>query len=227
MLRRRVSAALNSARRLEKPWHDQRFGIASERDQAKQAVIEKLDVGVEQHTDVAGRESEAGVVGGAEAQVPRQLRDLSSPSARDRCPAVVRAAVDDDHLIETHTVEGQPMLEGVGGLLGEVGTIVRSCHERYDGLGYPDRLAGEAIPLEARIVACCDAFNAMTTDRPYRAALRLADALEELRVHRARQFDPNVVDALLAVTSRLATWTGRKPVIHQSARPLGDRLRYS
>jgi HD-GYP domain-containing protein (c-di-GMP phosphodiesterase class II) len=102
-------------------------------------------------------------------------------------------------LIETHTVVGQTMLESVGGLLGEVGTIVRSCHERYDGLGYPDRFAGDAIPVEARIVACCDAFNAMTTDRAYRAAMALADALEELRAHRGTQFDPDVVDQLLAM----------------------------
>jgi HD-GYP domain-containing protein (c-di-GMP phosphodiesterase class II) len=58
-----------------------------------------------------------------------------------------------------------------------VGTLVRSCHERYDGLGYPDGLVGDAIPIEARIVCCCDAFNATTTDRPYRAALSLEDAL--------------------------------------------------
>jgi HD-GYP domain-containing protein (c-di-GMP phosphodiesterase class II) len=100
-------------------------------------------------------------------------------------------------VIETHTIEGEAMLERVGGMLGEVGKLVRSCHERYDGLGYPDGLAGEAIPIEARIVCCCDAFNAMTTDRPYRAALSLAEALSELRAHRGTQFDPDVVDCLL------------------------------
>jgi HD-GYP domain-containing protein (c-di-GMP phosphodiesterase class II) len=100
-------------------------------------------------------------------------------------------------LIETHTIEGETMLERVGGMLGEVGRLVRSCHERYDGLGYPDGLAGEAIPIEARIVCCCDAFNAMTTDRPYRAALPLTEALNELRACRGTQFDPRVVDRLL------------------------------
>ena len=102
-------------------------------------------------------------------------------------------------VMKTHTIEGEAMLVGVGGLLGEVGQIVRSCHERYDGLGYPDRLAGEAIPVEARIISCCDAFNAMTTDRPYRAAMPLDEALTELRVHRGSQFDPHVVDTLLAL----------------------------
>jgi HD-GYP domain-containing protein (c-di-GMP phosphodiesterase class II) len=107
-------------------------------------------------------------------------------------------------LIETHTIEGEAMLERVGGMLGEIGRLVRSCHERYDGLGYPDGLAGEAIPIEARIVCCCDAFNAMTTDRPYRAALSLDEALGELRTHRGTQFDPRVADVLLALHNDVA-----------------------
>jgi HD-GYP domain-containing protein (c-di-GMP phosphodiesterase class II) len=110
------------------------------------------------------------------------------------------ALTDDERaVIQTHTIEGEAMLERVGGMLAEVGRLVRSCHERYDGLGYPDGLAGEAIPIEARIVCCCDAFNAMTTDRPYRAALSLDEALGELRVHRGTQFDPYIVDCLLAI----------------------------
>ncbi len=106
-------------------------------------------------------------------------------------------------IMKTHTIEGEEMLLGVGGVLGEVGRIVRSCHERYDGLGYPDRIPGEAIPIEARIISCCDAFNAMITDRPYRAAMPLSEALNELRVHRGTQFDPCVVDILLAMHAEL------------------------
>ena len=102
-------------------------------------------------------------------------------------------------IIETHTIEGEKMLKNVGGLLAEVGTIVRSCHERYDGRGYPDKLAGQTIAVEARIIACCDAFNAMTTDRSYRKALAVEVALEELRANRGTQFDPRVVDALLVL----------------------------
>ena len=102
-------------------------------------------------------------------------------------------------IINTHTIEGERVLKKVGGLLGEVGTIVRSCHERWDGGGYPDGLAGEDIPLIARIVSCCDAFNAMTTDRPYRAALHVAEAVAELERNRGGQFDPAVVDALTRV----------------------------
>jgi HD-GYP domain-containing protein (c-di-GMP phosphodiesterase class II) len=100
-------------------------------------------------------------------------------------------------VMETHTLEGQRMLDQVGGVLGEVGQIVRSSHERWDGSGYPDGLAGTAIPIESAIVSVCDAFNAMTTHRPYRRALSLDEALDELRVNRGTQFSPRVVDALL------------------------------
>jgi HD-GYP domain-containing protein (c-di-GMP phosphodiesterase class II) len=99
-------------------------------------------------------------------------------------------------VINTHTVEGERMLGRVGGLLGEVGRVVRSCHERWDGGGYPDGLAGEEIPLVARIVCCCDAYNAMTTDRPYRGALPGHEALAEVERNSGTQFDPRVVDAL-------------------------------
>ena len=105
-------------------------------------------------------------------------------------------------VIETHTVIGEGLLKKVGGLLGDVGTIVRSCHERWDGAGYPDGLAGGSIPLVARIVCTCDAFSAMTTDRSYRAARPVDEALEELRRCAGTQFDPRVVEALCAVASR-------------------------
>lgn len=100
-------------------------------------------------------------------------------------------------VIETHTVEGQRMLETVGGMLGRVGQLVRSCHEHWDGSGYPDGLAGEQIPLVSRIVCACDAFNAMTTDRPYRRALSVEEAVAELRRCAGTQFDPWVVDAIV------------------------------
>ena len=105
-------------------------------------------------------------------------------------------------VIEEHTIEGERMLHRVGGLLGSVGRIVRSCHERYDGRGYPDGMAGEEIPLIARIVACCDAYNAMTTERSYRKALAREDAIAELARNRGTQFDPRVVDALVAALER-------------------------
>ncbi len=99
-------------------------------------------------------------------------------------------------LIKTHTIEGQQLLDRVGGLMGRVGKIVRSCHERWDGRGYPDGLAGVEIPLPARIVFCCDAYNAMTTDRPYRKSLGREKALAEIRDNSGTQFDPTVAAAL-------------------------------
>jgi HD-GYP domain-containing protein (c-di-GMP phosphodiesterase class II) len=105
-------------------------------------------------------------------------------------------------VIETHTVEGERMLVGVGGLLGQVGRLVRSCHERWDGGGYPDGLAGDGIPLVARIVCACDAFSAMTTTRPYRDALADEQAIAELGRCSGTHFDPRVVAALTDVVSR-------------------------
>jgi putative nucleotidyltransferase with HDIG domain len=111
--------------------------------------------------------------------------------------------LDDEEwkIMRTHTVEGQRMLERVGGLLARVGVVVRASHERYDGGGYPDGLAGDQIPLAARIVSACDAFNAMTTDRSYRKALSLEVAIAELRNNTGTQFDPLVVEALVAVAA--------------------------
>jgi HD-GYP domain-containing protein (c-di-GMP phosphodiesterase class II) len=108
-----------------------------------------------------------------------------------------KLTAEERELIETHTVEGQRLLHRVGGALSEIGDIVRACHERWDGKGYPDGVIGDAAPLVARIVACCDAFNAMTTDRSYRQALPLPVAIEELERNAGTQFDPAVVAALV------------------------------
>jgi HD-GYP domain-containing protein (c-di-GMP phosphodiesterase class II) len=109
--------------------------------------------------------------------------------------------LDDEEraLINTHTLLGEEMLGQVGGLLGNVGHVVRSSHERWDGGGYPDGLAGEDIPIAARIVSACDAWSAMTTDRAYRSRLTDEEAALELSVCSGSQFDPSVVEALLGV----------------------------
>jgi HD-GYP domain-containing protein (c-di-GMP phosphodiesterase class II) len=83
----------------------------------------------------------------------------------------------------------------------EVGEIVRAHHERWDGGGYPDGLAGEAIPLEARIITCCDSWSAMRTDRPYRTAMSVAAATEQMIVNSGSQFDPAVVEAMMPVVA--------------------------
>jgi diguanylate cyclase (GGDEF)-like protein len=95
-----------------------------------------------------------------------------------------------------HTIIGERIL-GAAPALRPVATLVRASHERWDGTGYPDGLEGEDIPLGARIVGVCDAYHAMTTDRPYREAMSHAEAMAELRRCSGSQFDPAVVNALL------------------------------
>jgi HD-GYP domain-containing protein (c-di-GMP phosphodiesterase class II) len=107
--------------------------------------------------------------------------------------------LDDEEwkVIRQHTIEGERMLKRIGGVLAEVGKIVRASHEDFDGSGYPDGLAGEEIPIEARIVTCCDAFSAMTTTRSYRKAMGTDAAVAELRACAGTQFDPDVVASLV------------------------------
>jgi HD-GYP domain-containing protein (c-di-GMP phosphodiesterase class II) len=106
-------------------------------------------------------------------------------------------------VMRTHTVEGEGMLNRIGGVLEQTGVVVRTHHERWDGNGYPDGLAGEEIPVGARVITACDAFNAMTTDRPYRKAMPLDVAVAELRNESGKQFDPRVVAALIEIVE---TW---------------------
>jgi len=82
---------------------------------------------------------------------------------------------------------------------------VRACHERWDGSGYPDGRSREEIPLEARIIFACDAFHAMTTDRPYRLRLPVEEALRRLEAGAGTQFDPRVVEVCLRVLTPQAT----------------------
>jgi diguanylate cyclase (GGDEF)-like protein len=98
-------------------------------------------------------------------------------------------------VLETHTLLGEQMLGGVPLLAGGGIRVVRSHHERWDGRGYPDRLAGPDIPLGARVFAIADTLDAMTSDRPYRAALGWDEAVAEIAAQSARQFDPEVVEA--------------------------------
>jgi HD-GYP domain-containing protein (c-di-GMP phosphodiesterase class II) len=129
-------------------------------------------------------------------------------------------------VVKTHTIEGQQMLGRVGGLLGTVGEIVRSCHERWDGTGYPDGLRGAEIPLAARIVFYCDAYNAMTTNRVYRPAMSPAAALAELSAHAGTQFDPQVAAAGARVVQRLerADASARAREVVSEKAPLARRV---
>ena len=120
-------------------------------------------------------------------------------------------------IMRQHPEWGAQMLRRVPGLK-RVSRIVRHAHERWDGEGYPDRLRSDDIPLESRIIFACDAYQAMTSDRPYRDAMRPWVAVSELREGAGGQFDPDVVDVLVgalreerAVSTRLFQQEERVP----------------
>jgi putative nucleotidyltransferase with HDIG domain len=110
------------------------------------------------------------------------------------------AALSDEEraIIESHVTKGEELLRRLSSVPDHVIEAVRHHHERYDGTGYPDRLKGVEIPLGARIIAVCDAVDAMLSDRPYRAALSVPTVFEQLRRHSGGQFDPGIVEAVIA-----------------------------
>jgi diguanylate cyclase (GGDEF)-like protein len=105
--------------------------------------------------------------------------------------------------LHQHTIIGQRIVS-VAPALVRAGTLIRSSHEHFDGTGYPDRLAGEQIPIGARVIAVCDAYEAIVSDRPYRAARSPHEALAELRRCAGDQFDPAVVAAFEATIADVA-----------------------
>jgi HD-GYP domain-containing protein (c-di-GMP phosphodiesterase class II) len=121
------------------------------------------------------------------AAVPSRILDKPGPLDPDEWAVMA-----------THPAIGESIVRDVAAVR-EAAAAVRHHHERYDGTGYPDRLAGSAIPIEARVVAAADAYAAMTAARPYSAARTPAEAMVELRRCSRTQLDPRVVSALLAV----------------------------
>ncbi len=107
-----------------------------------------------------------------------------------------------------HTIIGERVLSAAPAL-NAVARIVRSSHERWDGAGYPDGLAGEQIPFGARVIFVCDAFDAMVAERPYQPAMQPGEAVAELRRCAGTQFDPEVVEAFVAVLVDRLAGSGR------------------
>jgi diguanylate cyclase (GGDEF)-like protein len=169
-------------------------------------ALEASDANVSSHarwiTDLALR------VGGELGLEPRALKRLELGAlfhdiGKIGVPQAILAkpgplSADERAVVETHPVLGARILAPIEQLT-EVGRIVRSCHERFDGSGYPDGLAGDEIPLESRIIFACDAYHAMTTDRPYRQALGADEARLRLTEAAGSQFDPDVVEAIVRV----------------------------
>jgi two-component system cell cycle response regulator len=143
------------------------------------AVARQLHLNGEQLDEVA-RAAELHDVG--KVAIPEEI--LHKPGPLDE---------EEWAFVRRHTLIGERIL-GAAPALRPVAQLVRSTHERYDGGGYPDGLSGEQIPLGARIVTVCDAYEAMVAERPYRPAMTREDAIAELRRNAGTQFDPRVVE---------------------------------
>ena len=140
----------------------------------------------------------------AELRLAAELHDVGKLAIPDAVLRKPGPLTDEEwRFIHQHTLVGQRILGGEP-VLRRVGEIVRSTHERWDGEGYVDKLAGDAIPLASRVIAACDAFSAMTGGRPYRAALSTADTIAELRRCAGSQFDPGVIAVLCDLMEREA-----------------------
>jgi len=125
------------------------------------------------------------------------LHDIGKVAIPDEILNKPAKLTDDEfEVMKTHTVVGERILRAIPGY-GPIARIVRHEHERWDGRGYPDGIAGEEIPVGARIILACDAYHAMTSDRPYRRSMGHAAAVHELLNNAGAQFDPGVVEALV------------------------------
>ena len=153
-------------------------------------AVHDLSVAVAQRLGLAAREI-------AEVEAVALLHDVGKIGIPDGILHKPGPLTDDEwKLMREHPVIGERILRPLPGL-SNVATAVRHEHERWDGRGYPDGLAGEAIPLPSRVVLACDAYNALVSDRPYRRALSQERATTELKRCSGTQFDPLVIDALL------------------------------
>jgi ribonuclease P protein subunit RPR2 len=182
---------------LESAYHETVAALAT--------ALETKDTGTRAHSQRVQRYAveltkaiEPDLVDDQSTEVGFLLHDVGKIGIPDEIllkPAPLTAA--ERSRMETHTVLGEQMLGGVQFLQGEGLRVVRSHHERWDGHGYPDGMAGTEIPLGARIFAVADALDAMTSDRPYRRAMTWAAAGREILNESARQFDPAVVEAFV------------------------------
>jgi diguanylate cyclase (GGDEF)-like protein len=187
-------------------------GQAKEKAGAGQGnVIAALASALEERDRYTGEHSESVVdltarVGDALAIGPREIEEIRTAAllhdiGKVGVPDEIlhKPGKLDEHeweIMRQHPVIGERILRAIPGF-GSIARMVRHEHERWDGSGYPDRLAGTAIPIGSRIILACDAYHAMTSNRPYRKAMPHADAMAELTANSGTQFDPDVVQALV------------------------------
>jgi putative nucleotidyltransferase with HDIG domain len=179
--------------------------------EALAAALESKDIGTGAHSQrvqhyalALARRIDHDLAEDSSAQVGFLLHDIGKIGIPDEI-LLKPGPLDESErrTMQTHVVLGEQMLGSVAFLQGEGIRIVRSHHERWDGAGYPDGLAGDEIPLGARIFAVADALDAMTSDRPYRRAGPWQDAKAEIARQAGRQFDPRTVSALFEADDAL------------------------
>jgi HD-GYP domain-containing protein (c-di-GMP phosphodiesterase class II) len=147
-----------------------------------------------------GTATQLGIHGGQRRRLryAALLHDVGKIGVRSELLTKPKGLTPDEYIeIQAHSGIGSTLLERIP-MLAEIAPMIRAVHERWDGTGYPDGLAEEEIPIESRIVAVCDAWHAMTSDRPYRRAMSEPDACAELQRCSGSQFDPEVVRAFLS-----------------------------
>jgi putative nucleotidyltransferase with HDIG domain len=226
-LRRQLAAAereaADSARQLERYAADLRETFKSERDRAQQltrsymATVRALSNAVEARDAYTGKHAERVTLFAIE--IAREL-GLPAPDTPEvefgfLLHDVGKLAIPDSILFKPgpltteerammsrHTIVGAEIMRDIE-FLAEASKVVRSHHERWDGNGYPDRLAGEEIPLNARVFAVADVFDALTTNRPYRVALSFEQARSMIEAESGSHFDPQVVDAFRRIDDEI------------------------
>jgi two-component system cell cycle response regulator len=187
-----------SPRSFEKQARDLLLGVLREREPRLEAHMEgvgALAAELARRRGITGEERELI----SRAADLHDIGKMAIPDAILNKPGPLDPAEWD--LMRTHTLIGERML-GSSPALAPVATLVRSSHERWDGDGYPDELAGEEIPLGSRIISICDAFEAMVERRPYREPLSVEAALAELRRSAGSQFDPELVELFVEIISQ-------------------------
>jgi response regulator RpfG family c-di-GMP phosphodiesterase len=180
---------------LEDAYRDTVVALASALE-SKDIVTRAHSQRVQQYALVLSRALSPDLLRKPSAEYGFLLHDVGKIGIPDKVLGkTAKLTAPERRLMQTHTLLGEQMLGGVAFLRGECTSIVRSHHERWDGRGYPDGLAGEDIPLGARIFAVADTLDAITSDRPYREAQSWEYAEREIVHGSGKQFDPLVVDA--------------------------------